>query len=400
MDECLDPAHSHTPAVPGRYRRQEILPEIGPGGQRRLREGRVAIVGCGALGCVVADWLARAGVGEIRLIDRDLVDATNLQRQTLFDESDAGLDPGRRDADDEDPASPLPKAQAAADRIGRVNRDVRTQVVAADIRARNAERWLGLGPGQPAEERPHVILDGTDNFTTRYLLNDIAVKHGVALVYAGVLATRGMVMAIVPKSVGASVRTACLRCVFEDPPPVGMSETCETAGVLGPAVGVAASMQACETMKILTGAWDAVSRSLVSFDVWTGARSVVRSDAPRSDCPCCGLGRFDFLDGAGDGTATALCGQDAVQVWPGGGGVAGIGDVDLAALAARLAPHGRFVASENLLRGRVTGVTPGASKPGVELGVEITVFRDGRAIIRGTRDPAVARSIYARYIGV
>ncbi len=375
----------------------------------------MAIVGCGALGCVAADWLARAGVGEIRLIDRDLVDATNLQRQVLFDERDAGLaSPGsdRPEKDGEDSVGPLAKAEAAAARIARVNRDVRTRVVVADVRSRNAERWLGLSPGQPASERPDVILDGTDNFATRYLLNDIAVKHGVALVYAGVLATRGMVMSIVPGSArrggaGAEFRTACLRCLFEDPPPVGLSETCETAGVLGPAVGVAASMQACEAMKILSGAWEAVGRSLVSFDVWTGARSVVRSDTPRADCPCCGLGRFDFLYGAGDGTASALCGQDAVQVWPGGGGSggggAGGGGVDLGALALRLAPHGRFVASENLLRGRVTGLAASASngsRGAAGLDVEITVFRDGRAIIRGTRDPAEARSIYARYIGV
>lgn len=365
-----------------RYHRQAILPGIGAEGQRRLGASHAVIVGCGALGCVSADWLARAGVGTLTLIDRDFVELTNLQRQTLYDEHDAGLigDRGANETESlEAPDGPMPKALAAARRLSRVNSSIAIRPLVADLQPRNAERVLGLLPGGG---RPDVVLDGTDNFATRYLLNDLAVKHGVPLVYAGVLATRGMMMPIVPG------RTACLRCVFEEMPEIGAGETCDTAGVLGPVVGIAASAQAVEAIKILAGAMDSIRPTLLAFDAWASTRATVRIDRPRSDCPCCGLRRFEFLGGAAGSNATALCGQQAVQVWP-----AGEITLDLHGLARRLSSVGEFKATDLMARGRVPAATRGGE------GYELTVFADGRAIVRGTRDTGEARSIYARYIG-
>jgi molybdopterin-synthase adenylyltransferase len=391
-----------TPHPPiDRYHRQALLPGIGPAGQDRLNRGHAVIVGCGALGCVSADWLARAGVGTITLIDRDLVEPTNLQRQTLYDEADAGLTRATRahthidDEDDEDQVEPghedrlegpAPKALAAARRLRAVNSSLTIRPIVGDLQPRNGERALGLLPGG---QRPDVILDGTDNYSTRYLLNDLAVKHAVPMVYAGVIATRGMIMPIIPG------RTACLRCVFEDRPAPGEGETCDTVGVLGPVVGIAASAQACEALKILAGAFDSLRPTLLSFDAWANTRATLRIDRPRPGCPCCDRRHFEFLDGASASSATALCGQNAVQVWPAGGIGAGGGEIaiDLRALAQRLAPFGTFSATSLVARGRFAE-GPASSKP-----YELTIFADGRAIIRGTRDPAEARSVYARWIG-
>ena len=217
------------------------------------------------------------------------------------------------------------------------------------------------------------MVDGTDNFETRYLLNDVCVKHGVAFLYAGAVGTRGMVAAFVPGG-------ACLRCVFEEVPEVGSQPTCETAGVLGPAVVVAAAMQAAEAIKMLSGNVEAMSRDLVTFDLWRNESRRVTMPAKRADCVCCGLRRFEFLDGAG-GDEAVLCGRDAVQVTP-----RVMGRVDLCALARRLAPHGTVTASEHLVRAAVGGV-------------EITVFADGRAIVKGTTRSEVARSAYAKWVG-
>ena len=259
----------------GRYHRQELLPWVGEAGQARLAGSRVLLVGCGALGTTAAEQLARAGVGSITVADRDVVEWTNLQRQTLFAERDVGR----------------PKAVAAAERLGAVNSSVRVDARVADVDADGVEA-LALEP-RPAD----VIVDGTDNAQTRYLLNDVAVKHGVPWVYGGCVGTDGRVMAVVP-GLG---ETPCLRCVFPDPPAAGELATCDTAGVLGPAASAVASLQAVAALKILTGHAADAAGSLLTIDFWRGRhRAIDLTNARRPDCPCCGLRRFDFLDAPPD----------------------------------------------------------------------------------------------------
>jgi adenylyltransferase/sulfurtransferase len=345
-----------------RYQRQMILPEFGVSMQASLGSGHAIIIGCGALGCVVADWLCRAGVGRLTIVDRDVVELGNLHRQVLFDEADA--------------AGAVPKAVAAAERLARVNSAVRIEARVHDANARSIEGLL--------EDRAEnaVVVDATDNFQTRYLLNDACVKHGLALAYAGVVGTHGMVMTILPGE------TPCLRCVFPEPPAPGSSPTCETAGVLGPAVGVIASMQAAEAIKVLGGRRERVSPRLCWMDVWTNERREIDvGTIDRSACPCCAGRRFDFLEGPlADAGTTALCGSRSVQVL----GLGGL--LDLESLEARLGPHGTFTRTRHLLRGVL-------KNDGGTRDIELTVFADGRAIVGGTQDPAFARSIYARYVG-
>lgn len=342
-----------------------LLPQIGEAGQQRLRSSHALLVGCGALGTVIADALVRAGVGRLTIADRDVVELTNLQRQVLFDESDV------RDAN--------PKAEAAAVRLRSINSQVEVNPEVTDVTSRTIDRLT---------QGVSVVLDGTDNFQTRYLLNDICVRSGLPLIYGGAVGTVGMTMSILPNT------TPCLRCVFPEPPPPGSTATCDTAGVLGPAVGVIANMQAAEAIKILTGRPEACSRTLREIDLWS-ARSRdldISATGPSPNCPCCGQRRFEFLEqGASDGT-TALCGADAIQVAPPAGASV---SVDLAAAAARLARHGTFAATRHLVRGTFThesNRTTGAP-------IELTLFRDGRAVIKGTQDAAAARSMYAKYIG-
>ncbi len=340
----------------GRYDRQTRLPGIGPAGQARLADATVLLVGCGALGTVIADQLARAGVGTLRIVDRDLVEWSNLQRQVLFCEEDARE--GR------------PKAEAAADRLGRVNSAIRIEAEVVDFNHRNAER-LAAGVD--------LLLDGTDNFETRYLLNDVAVRHGIPMIYGGAVGTRGMAMPILPDD------GPCLRCLFDAPPPAGSTPTCDTAGILGPVASIVASVQAGEAIKLLVGATDRVSRSLLEFDLWEGERRRIGlADARRPDCPCCARGEFEYLSGALTQAAVSLCGRDAVQVLP-----PADAPFDLEAVASKLASVGAFSGSGALVRGRLTG----------EPGISLTVFADGRTIVHGTDDPERARSLCARYIG-
>jgi adenylyltransferase/sulfurtransferase len=342
-----------------------LLPGFGPEGQRRLSASHAALIGCGALGTVIADALARAGVGRLTIIDRDLVEFTNLQRQVLFDETDA--------------RESRPKAEAAAARLRAVNSDIRIEPVVADLNPRNAER-LVQGAG--------VLIDGTDNFQTRYLLNDLALKRGVPLVYGGVVGTTGLTMTIVPEAAAAGLVTPCLRCVFPDPPPPGASPTCDTAGVLGPMAGVVASIQAAEAMKVLLGRFDLVRAAMGQVDIWSNIRRTIDlAGIDRATCPCCAVRRFAFLEAPADDTVT-LCGADAVQVLP---PRELPGMLDLSALADTLRPLGTFVAGSTILRGSLREAGGGP--------LGLTVFRDGRAIIKGTTDLARARSIYARYIG-
>jgi adenylyltransferase/sulfurtransferase len=343
-----------------RYHRQTLLPQIGEAGQRRLTDGRVLLVGCGALGTVIADQLVRAGIGWLRACDRDVVETSNLQRQVLFDESDA--------------AGELPKAVAAARRLGQINSGVTVDARVVDVHPGNVEELAGAaGPGP----RVDLVLDGTDNVETRYLLNDVAVKHGIPWVYGACVGTTGRVMAVLP---GA---TACLRCVFPEPPGPGELPTCDTAGVLGPAAAVVASLQSVAAIKLLVGDRAAVAEELLTLDLWANRiRSVSTADARRDDCPACGRRRFDFLDRDAS-SATSLCGRDAIQVRPTNPSVR----LDARAVAERL---GGVAAVE---------VTPHFTRARLPDGVALTVFPDGRAIVKGTTDPARARAIYARYVG-
>lgn len=352
------------PAIPpdlSRYHRQIILPGFGVEGQRRLTSSHAAIIGCGALGSVVADSLARAGVGTLTIVDRDLVDRTNLQRQVLFDEDDA--------------RASRPKAEAAAARLSRVNPEITIHAVAADLNPRNAESITAAAS---------VLIDGTDNFQTRYLLNDLAVKRGVPLVYGGVVGTAGMTMTIVPVSASAPTPpTPCLRCIFPDPPAPGSSPTCDTAGVLGPMAGVVALIQAAEAIKVLLGRFDLLRPALSEFDIWNNHRRTIDLAAfSREGCPCCGQRRFEFLEAPFD-LAAALCGTDSVQIH-----APTPASIDLAAFAEtmRRAGFADFAASRFMARGGVDGLV-------------LTLFADGRAIIKGTTDFSRARSIYARCIG-
>lgn len=329
-----------------RYSRQARFAALGEQGQQRIRAASVAIVGCGALGSVQAELLARSGIGRLRLIDRDFVELSNLQRQFLFDESDA--------------REGLPKAAAAARHLARINSGVPVEPVIADLTAANAEKLL---------EAVDFILDGTDNFETRYLINDVAVKHGVPWIYGAAVGSYGLKLAIVPGE------TACFRCVYPDPPE-SVQPTCETAGVLGPVTAAIASLQVGDALRILTGPIEA---RLTTIDVWSG--EIRQLDPPARDphCPCCGLRSFPHLDQSNRISLT-LCGRNAVQVHERSR------PIDLGVLAEQLQPVGAVRANEFAVRVMLDRY-------------EMTIFPDGRAIIKGTTDLAVARSLYARYVG-
>ena len=363
------PVYDAIMARVGRYHRQQILPGVGDEGQERLARSHAAIVGLGALGSASADHLARAGVGRITLIDRDLVDHTNLQRQSLYTERDA--------------AEQTPKAEAARRRLAEVNSEITLDAHIADLTPRNIEQLLA-GPGPSG--RPDVILDGTDNFETRYLLNDLAVRDGVPFVYGGVVGTRGMQTTIRPGS------TACLRCLFEDPPAPGTQPTCDTAGVLGPVVAIVAGCQASDAIRLMLGQGDRIPASLLEFDLWAGhRRRLDLTGARRESCPCCGLGRFEFLAGDNASHTATLCGQNAVQISP--------PDrpgrpLDLATLAKRLGEVSEVRTTPFMVRATLPS-SPQESQERCTL----TVFRDGRAIVSGTSLPDRARALYARYVG-
>ena len=332
-----------------RYSRQVLFPEIGAEGQRRLQAARVAIVGCGATGSALASLLARSGVGTIKIIDRDYVEPSNLQRQALFDEADA--------------AESLPKALAAARKIAAFNSQIVVEPQVVDLTPANIETLL---------EGMQLILDGTDNFETRYLMNDFSVKYGVPWIYAAAVASYGVTLNILPG------KTACLACVFPEPPS-GTFETCETAGILNSAVNLVASMEATEAWKLLVGAEQALRRTLLSFDIWRNERAEVAANSPRKGCHACG--ERDFVHLAGEGRPhITLCGRNSVQIHE------RHRPVDFSEMSARLRPHGNVRHNDFVLKFW--------HEP-----YEMTLFPDGRAIIKGTSDTAVARSLYARYVG-
>jgi adenylyltransferase/sulfurtransferase len=336
-----------------RYSRQILFREIGKAGQEKLLNSRVLLVGCGALGASHAEMLARAGIGNLAVVDRDFVEFTNLQRQTLYSEQDA------RDR--------LPKAIAAKNRIAAINSETHVEAIIADVNYSNIESLL--------KDRD-LVIDGTDNFQVRYLVNDACVKLGVPWIYGAAVSSYGATMTIIPGE------TPCLRCIFEEMPGAGSSPTCDTAGVIMPIISSVSAVQVSEALKILTRQKQALHRSLMQIDIWQNDWRKIKLAGPVEDCKTCGRRIFEFLDAEGSEFSAVLCGRNAVQVMP-----PNTTDLDLAALAEKLrniteVKHNeylvRFMAGEN----------------------EITVFRDARAIIKGIDDIAAARSLYAKYIGI
>jgi molybdopterin-synthase adenylyltransferase len=340
--------------IPERYSRQVRFGGIGEEGQRRLLQSRVTLVGCGALGTVLANALVRSGVGHLRLIDRDFIETNNLQRQILFDEDDV--------------AANLPKAEAAARKLRRINSGVEVEPVVVDVDRTNILDVVGDAD---------VILDGSDNFEVRYVINDAAVKLNKPWVYGGCIGSYGQSMTILPGE------TPCLRCVFEAAPNPGEAGTCETAGVLAPIVNIVASIQAAEALKLLAGKRDAINRELIYIDVWdnTTRRIKIAGLLGKVDCPCCQRKQFEWLDGSHGAQTTSLCGRNAVQV---SHRVAG--KLDFESMARELAALGKVNFNKFLLKFDVDGY-------------QFTVFPDGRAIIKGTNDPDKAKTLYAKYVG-
>lgn len=336
----------------GRYVRQALFTGIGQAGQQRLAASRVLLVGCGALGSHIASSLVRAGVGLTTIVDRDYLELNNLQRQVLFDERDV--------------AQGLPKAVAAASKLACINSTVRVEAVVGDFAAGNAE---ALAEGHD------LVMDGTDNFATRYLLNDACVKLGRPWVYGGVVAGYGMSMVVIPG------QTPCFRCVFPEPPGPGTTPTCDTIGVLEPAVAMVAALQCAEAIKLLSGARDRVRTELVHVDLWENRILQMKVGERDPACRACALGEYSFLSAREAWTATSLCGRDAVQVTP-----AAPQPIDLQALGERLKAAGDVVVNPWLLRLRAGEH-------------ELTVFADGRTIVKGTSDEAVARTLHAKYVG-
>jgi adenylyltransferase/sulfurtransferase len=362
-----------------RYHRQMLLPGFGEEGQRKLQHSTALIVGCGALGTVIANMLARAGVGHLIIVDRDFIEMTNLQRQVLFDEDDV--------------ANAIPKAIAAKNKIAKINSQVKVTAVVDDVNHTNIETLAGIN--NPDYGKVDIIVDGVDNFETRYLANDCAVKHGIPYVYGGAVGTVGASYAILPHTKdGDSVwekndqATPCLRCIFEQAPPPGLNPTCDTAGVIGPAVSIVANFEVLEAMKILTGNLDAVSPTMLNLDLWANTirQFKVKRAYDVGDCKCCKHRDFEFLDGKFGASTTTLCGRNAVQLTQKQGG----DKLDFSEIARRLEAHGTVKANKFMLRADITD----NGEP-----YELTLFTDGRAIVKGTKHANVAKSIYAKYIG-
>ena len=317
-----------------------------------MSNARVVIIGCGALGSAQAEALARAGVGKLRIVDRDFVEFSNLQRQTMFTESDA--------------TNRLPKAIAAANHIRQINSDISIEPEIADVNHSNIERLI---------ESCDVVIDGTDNFATRYLINDACVKHNLNWIYGAVVGSYGVTMTIRPKI------TPCLRCVFPEPPPAASAPTCDTAGVIMPIINIVAAVQVTEALKLLTGHEDALHQSLMQFDVWRNEWRRISIGRPVTDCGTCACQEFATLAAGNSDFAAVLCGRHAVQVSP-----SQPAHLNLTMLGERLSAAGEVKLNDYLLRFR-TGE------------FEMTIFQDARSIIRGTDDVATARSLYARFVG-
>ncbi|MEP7074639.1 MAG: ThiF family adenylyltransferase [Acidobacteriota bacterium] len=336
-----------------RYSRQILFREIGREGQQRLGDSSVLLVGCGALGASHAEMLSRAGVGKLRIVDRDFVEFTNLQRQTLFKESDA--------------AERLPKAVAAQKRIAEINSETQVEPIVADVNNSNIEDLI---------DDCDLVLDGTDNFQVRYLINDACVKYNKTWIYGAAVSSYGTTMTIVPEE------TPCLRCLFDEMPDVGSTPTCDTAGVIMPIIATVSAAQVTEALKILTGNAASLHRSLLQFDVWQNETKRIRLNGPEPDCKTCQKHFYEYLDADAIEFSAILCGRNAVQIAP-----PNATQIDLGSLAARLEELGEVKQNDYLVR-FTTGET------------ELTVFRDARAIVKGTDNVSVARSLYARFVGI
>lgn len=340
-----------------RYRRQIAFDKLGASGQARLASSKVVICGVGALGSMAAERLCRAGVGQLTLIDRDWVEWDNLPRQCLYTEEDARLS--------------NPKAKSCAEHLLRINSEVRIDYHVTDLHAENLQQLLGT---------PDLIVDGTDNFETRYLLNDYACKYRIPWVHGGVVGASGQTLTVVPG------QTACLRCLLPDPPPAEQMQTCDSAGVLGPAVGIIANWQAMESLKLLTSGPSAIDGDLRVFDLWQGdvrrlrlkRRTVTETDP---GCSTCVLRKYEFLQGKRQSQAKILCGRNSVQI---------VRDrsepLALEILAVRLSSECEVTANPYFLKFQLAGL-------------QWTLFRDGRALLTGTEDIELARKLYSRYIG-
>ncbi|MFL2555233.1 MAG: ThiF family adenylyltransferase [Candidatus Rariloculaceae bacterium] len=358
-----------------RYNRQTLLPNFGEEGQRKLLDSTVLILGCGALGSMAADLLARAGVGHLKIADRDFTDLTNLQRQVLFDEHDV--------------SDFIPKAEAAKRRIAQINSCVRVTAIVDDLNYRNIEQY---------SNNVDVLVDGLDNFETRYLANDLAVKYSIPYTYGAAVGTVGTVFTILPHTTEGnapwetcsdkSYATPCFRCLFEEAPPPGTSPTCDTVGILAPVVTTIASFQVAEILKVLTSSYAQVNPTLLNVDLWenTVAQLRVGETYDQSDCPCCKHHRFDYLDGTlGSGTVT-LCGHDAVQLKHKQSSIT----LNFDEIATRLREHGEVLTGPYMLRAKINDNGKN---------YQLSLFPDGRAIIHGTTKANVARSVYAKYVG-
>ena len=332
-----------------RYSRQILFPGIGEKGQKKLGNSSIAIIGCGALGTVIATILVRAGIGRIKIIDRDFIEYHNLQRQVLFDEDDIN--------------NQLPKAVAAEKHVRKVNSAIEIQGVVADVNYSNIEKLVS---------GVDLILDGLDNRETRFLINDVSLKHKIPWVYGGAISSYGMTMNIIPDE------TPCLRCMWHGTTEKGLAMTCDTAGVIAPAPFIIGSLQSTEAIKILTGA-ENINRDLISIDVWAGDFKHFKI-ARRSDCPSC-QGKYEFLDAQFGTRTTSLSGQNAVQVLN-----PGLKDISFKQLEARLKTVGKVNYNEFMLNFTVDGK-------------EMVIFPDGRAIVKNTADESLARGLYTKYIG-
>jgi adenylyltransferase/sulfurtransferase len=332
-----------------RYSRQLLFTPLGAEGQQKLGSSSAVIVGCGATGSAVASMIARAGVSRIRIIDRDFVEPSNLQRQSLFDENDA--------------AESTPKAIAAERKIAAFNSEIAAEGVVGDLTPSDASELLGGFD---------LILDATDNFETRYLINDFAVAKNIPWIYAAAVGSYGVTMNVLPGE------TACLSCIFPSQPQ-GTVETCDTNGILNSAVNLIASIEATEALKLLSGNRGALRKTMLSWDVWRNESSEISAGKPRRDCRTCQMKEFPHLAGEGRPQIT-LCGRNSVQIHESRKAVS------FSEMRQRLSPHGAVRANDYVLKF--------TREP-----YEITLFHDGRAIIKGTTDTAVARSLYARFIG-
>lgn len=336
-----------------RYSRQILFNRIGKNGQEKLARSRVLLVGCGALGAAHAETLARAGAGFLRIVDRDFVEFSNLQRQTLYSESDA--------------IDRIPKAVAAKNRIKELNSEIEVEAIVADVNYSNIESFV---------KDVDLILDGTDNFQIRYLINDACVKLQKPWIYGAAVSSYGTSMTIFPHE------TPCLRCIFEEMPDAGSAPTCDMAGVIQPIISSISAIQTTEALKILTGNSDNLHKSLVQIDVWNNDWRKIKLGKPNADCEACARGNFEFIDSESGEFSAVLCGRNAVQIAP-----PKASDLNLQMLAERLKTHGDIKQNEYLVRLTLEDY-------------ELTVFRDARAIVRGTDDISAARIIYAKYIGL